>query len=84
MIKVAFGPVAVVSPHRKQSENTFVTFFFCFSDKYDQLGRALTDNADYDPYFRQCTLLFDNKAEKAIDCFAGRWTSFVFTSGIVL
>lgn len=53
---------------------------YVFLDKYAQLGRALVDKADYDPYFRQCTLLFDNKVEKAIDCFAGRWTTFVFTT----
>ncbi|KAI9278091.1 regulator of chromosome condensation 1/beta-lactamase-inhibitor protein II [Sporodiniella umbellata] len=46
----------------------------CGSNKYGQLGRVLKDK-DYDLYFRQCT----NIKEKAIDCFAGQWNSFVLT-----
>jgi hypothetical protein len=50
------------------------------SDKYAQLGRTLPNDIDYDPYFRRCTQLFDPKIEKATDCFAGRWNTFVTTT----
>ncbi|PHZ12303.1 uncharacterized protein RHIMIDRAFT_142953 [Rhizopus microsporus ATCC 52813] len=45
----------------------------CGSNKYGQLGRSVIEG--YDAYFRQCTSV----NQKAIDCSAGRWNSFVLT-----
>ncbi|CEG79241.1 hypothetical protein RMATCC62417_13730 [Rhizopus microsporus] len=42
-------------------------------DKYGQLGRSVIEG--HDAYFRQCTSV----NQKAIDCSAGRWNSFVLT-----
>ncbi|CAO3665915.1 unnamed protein product [Rhizopus stolonifer] len=44
----------------------------CGSNKYGQLGRTLKGK-EYDLYFGQCTDI----NEKATDCFAGRWNSFI-------
>ncbi|KAI7906426.1 regulator of chromosome condensation 1/beta-lactamase-inhibitor protein II [Cokeromyces recurvatus] len=57
------------------------TVWSCGSDQYSQLGRELKDTekgVKSDFYFRACTL-FDSKTEHAIDCSAGRWTSFIMT-----
>ncbi|CEP11325.1 hypothetical protein [Parasitella parasitica] len=43
----------------------------CGSNAYGQLGRALIADQEFDSYFRQCT------TNTAIDCFTGRWTSFI-------
>ncbi|KAI8642337.1 regulator of chromosome condensation 1/beta-lactamase-inhibitor protein II [Parasitella parasitica] len=43
----------------------------CGSNAYGQLGRALSADQEFDAYFRQCA------TEAAIDCFTGRWTSFI-------
>lgn len=42
----------------------------CGSNTYGQLGRTIAENQS-DAYFRRCTI------DKAIDCFTGRWTSFI-------
>lgn len=61
------------------SIHTFYTcpFFFSFlvftQDKYGQLGRSVIEG--HDAYFRQCTSV----NQKATDCSAGRWNSFVLT-----
>ncbi|KAG0187039.1 hypothetical protein DFQ28_006958 [Apophysomyces sp. BC1034] len=51
----------------------------CGSNKYGQLGRTLQEQEEeekFDNVFRRCSV-FQN--EKAIDCYAGRWNSFVLT-----
>ncbi|KAL0138195.1 regulator of chromosome condensation 1/beta-lactamase-inhibitor protein II [Mucor lusitanicus] len=43
----------------------------CGSNAYGQLGRTLPADQQSDAYFRRCS------SDKAIDCFAGRWASFI-------
>ncbi|KAI8979663.1 regulator of chromosome condensation 1/beta-lactamase-inhibitor protein II [Mycotypha africana] len=51
----------------------------CGSNKYGQLGRNVI--GDVDKYFKECRL-FNINSEKAIDCYAGNWSTFILTKAL--